>query len=244
MSDNASNKDCGFGDEIVSYIYDELAVADRRKFETHLVSCTTCTDEFAAVSYSRFSVFEWQKNEFATLMTPEIVIPYTRNTVRQVKGTKAGFLTGFGEILGSWRVAFAAVALVLAGAGFLAVNYLRQPDQRVAANVETGSALPLVDTAANVTQDLINESPVDPEILPVGTRAEKTSTIHPAKVQDFRRAIRPRNPVKMQNSTNFATQPVTNQKMKNAPVLTNYEDNDDKSLRLADLFDTEIGMKR
>jgi hypothetical protein len=244
MLANGINRNCGFEDEIVSYIYDELTAGDRQKFERHLVSCTTCTDEFAAVSYSRFSVFEWQKNEFAPLKTPEIGIPYLQSRREHIEGTKTKFLAGFGELLGSLNLAFAAIAFVFGGSAFFLVNYTTS--QRVAKNVETNNAslTPSSDTVANVIKDRVDELPPDPVTLPVGGGPKDATTIRPVIVRDVRRLVRPRSPVSLQNSNNFATRHLTNQKMKNAPVLTYYEDNDDKSLRLADLFDSEVGMKR
>ena len=67
---------CEFSSEIVEYIYGELAPANRERFETHLADCTACIDEFAAVSNSRYSVYEWRKIEFEPLETPVFEIPF------------------------------------------------------------------------------------------------------------------------------------------------------------------------
>src|SRR5881275_1304390 len=75
MLKNGKNE-CPLNHEIVSYIYGELGGGIELEFETNLADCIACTDEFAAVSNARFSVYEWQKEEFAHLPTPAIVIPY------------------------------------------------------------------------------------------------------------------------------------------------------------------------
>ena len=112
MLTNGNNANCGFADEIVSYIYDESGEVERRKFETHLAGCSTCTDEFAAISNARFSVFEWQKEEFAQLPTPKIVIPYARDAVRD-QADSPGFFASLGAFLTFPRFAAAAGAIVL-----------------------------------------------------------------------------------------------------------------------------------
>ena len=54
MLNNGKKQECGFADDIVGYIYDEIGQAERRKFESHLVGCMACTDEFAGISNARF----------------------------------------------------------------------------------------------------------------------------------------------------------------------------------------------
>ena len=75
MANEFENK-CGFLSDTVSYLYGEMPESERSTFEDHLAGCEACTDEFAGISFSRFSVLEWQRGEFANLPTPEIVIPY------------------------------------------------------------------------------------------------------------------------------------------------------------------------
>src|SRR5687768_3655002 len=126
MLRNTNNHRCGFADEIVSYIYDEIGATDRRRFESHLSECDGCTEEFAAVSNARFSVFEWHREEFAHLLTPEIVIPYAakQTTVAESssKGALAGF-RGFLTLLGR-PMAVAATLAVCIGLGFLTMTYI------------------------------------------------------------------------------------------------------------------------
>jgi len=67
---------CLFGEELVSYIYDELPASERISFEEHLLNCSSCTSEFAELSMSRLGVYEWHRDEFVPLETPQFVIPY------------------------------------------------------------------------------------------------------------------------------------------------------------------------
>ena len=117
-------KDCGFGDEIVSYIYDEMDAAGRRKFESHLASCTLCTDEFAGISDARLSIFEWNREDFAEMPTPEIVIPYAPKpeTASAVGGGWFVSLVEMFAFLKSPVTAFAGFAVVARLAGFVLVQ--------------------------------------------------------------------------------------------------------------------------
>src|SRR5262245_20088549 len=67
---------CLFGEELVSYMYDELPAAKRYAFESHLLNCSSCTNEFAELSVSRLAVYEWNRDDFLPLETPRFAIPY------------------------------------------------------------------------------------------------------------------------------------------------------------------------
>src|SRR5881392_3406899 len=66
---------CKFNGDMVSYMYGELPSDESTVFEQHLLDCTNCTDEFAAISSSRYEVYDWKKLEFDPLETPSFEIP-------------------------------------------------------------------------------------------------------------------------------------------------------------------------
>lgn len=210
---NSANKECGFEHEIVSYMYDELGAADRTRFETHLVDCTSCTDEFAAVSLSRFSVFEWQKEEFAHLATPDIVIPYEAGTVAVESG---GWFAGFAEIFALARsplVVGAAFAVVL-GIGFIGFNLVGTDGNEIASNI----AVPPVV--------IVDEDPIAPdEIRPVKAVSRDIRPKGVRQASPSRRLVENRS---MPNPTRQA---------RRAPVLGDLADDDEDSLRLSDMLD-------
>jgi len=109
---NAKNN-CPLTGEIVSYIYGELEGKAEFEFETHLADCTACTDEFAAVSESRYSVFEWKKEVFDPLPTPSFDVPYVHGPVPVHSGVVAGIMAWL-QSLGAPVAAAAALALVAA----------------------------------------------------------------------------------------------------------------------------------
>src|SRR4051812_32541432 len=86
-------KACEFSSEIVGYMYDELTPAKRDSFESHFADCTACIDEFAGVSHSRYSVYEWRKIEFAPLETPIFDIPYKEREREPVSARPGWFET-------------------------------------------------------------------------------------------------------------------------------------------------------
>ena len=252
MLNNGNKQECVFADEIVSYIYDEIGAAERWKFETHLPGCGVCTDEFADVSNARFSVFEWHKEEFAHLATPEIIILYAAKQRVADENTTVGFLAGLRGLLSvsRWPISVAAAVLVCLGAGFLVMNYVSRGDQQIAVNAKVNeqSVPPVVTPESAVRVQ-------SPEILTanVPDTPETGASKNTAASREARRvnASENRRPkperqltaTTQRNVDNSLGQIASPQKRK-APVLTNYDDSDDKSLRLADLFDDEIGSIR
>ena len=232
MLNNAQKKECGFADEIVAYIYDEIGQPERTKFESHLVNCTACTDEFAGIANARFSVFEYRKEEFAHLSTPEIIIPYEHKS-REVE--TAGFFAGLRDMLtlSGWSAATVAGAVILCiGLGFVAMNYVGV-DQQIASNKATVNT-PIVPPV--VTTKPQNEVVIqgDPVVAPALTKTTNNNNIRPvrAAVVNQHRVIQ-RN---LTADTQPQVQPLT-QKNQKAPVLSYTDDDDDKSLRLSDLVD-------
>lgn len=223
---NNGKTNCPFEDEIVSYIYDEMFGAERLKFETHLAGCSICTDEFAAISDARFSMFEWQKEEFSNLPTPEIVIPYERkrNFVEETEpiGLFAG-LRGWISILKLPVAAAAGLTLVL-GLIFI-ISRSNLPEQPIAANVSSRPAdLPAVPSIQPVIQ--ASDAPKATVARP------ENRDIRPVKVVVRRQGVNEKQ-IYARNQPNQKPHPAVS----TAPVLsTAYEADDDNSLRLADLF--------
>lgn len=236
MLNNGNKKNCGFADEIVAYIYDEIGTPERGKFETHLADCSMCTDEFAAVSNARFSVFEWRREEFAHLPTPEIVVPYSHKSVEE--NAYAGFFAGLWEFLSisRWPVAVAAVLAVFLGVGFVGMIFLGQGEDRMAVNApkETAPsvALPVVPLKAEPIPEIVE--------LPTSKEVGSPSQPRPAKALENNRRRTNRQTASSQRQIAAIPDRRVKPQVPNAPVLRNYSDETDKSLRLTDLFE-EVG---
>ena len=234
MLNNGNKKGCGLGDEIVSYIYSELAALDRERFESHLVSCTACTDEFAAIADARYSVFDWRKREFAALETPAIVIPYDR---ADIQTDRIGAFAAFGEMVRSWRLAFATGLIAIAAVTVLTLGYLSTPQQVTVSSVPSQINVP--DAVQDVASEQKQVALPQPEIESVNHVDLRPFTVRPVKAHAVKPVVRAR--------TILPASTVADQTVKSGvnkpPVLSNYEENEDKSLRLADLFDTEVGVR-
>lgn len=232
MLDNCNKNGCKFTDEIVSYMYDEIGEPERSKFEQHLMDCTVCTDEFAGISNARFSMYEWRKEEFAHLPTPNIVIPYHE------KVEAIGFFAGLRDLLtlSGWPAAatVAAGLIVSIGLGFAAVNYLGG-GLEMASNTSTNIAVPPVvspdnkvqapDPVSNENENVVVGNNVDRQARPL----RASSSAHRPRIERALTTVSQRPNSKVVRNPSATTA--------KAPALTNYDDNDDKSLRLSDLFD-------
>ena len=230
--ENIASKECGFEHEIVSYMYDELGAPERTQFETHLVDCGACTDEFAAVSLARFSVFEWQKEEFAHLATPEIVIPYES---RKVTVESAGWLGGLAEIFAFARspLAIGAAFAVVLVIGFIGFNLIGTGESEIASNmgkppivVEQKIEIPKVVDSPDA---IVNKDPIASGEVRLVTTASRE--VRP-------QAVRHTSPSRRLAESHSVPNPT--RQARRVPVLSDLGDDDEDSLRLSDMFD-EIG---
>ena len=224
--------ECPRTNEIVSYMYGEIGGPSALEFESHLADCMACTDEFAAVSVARFSVFEWQKEEFSHLPTPEIVIPYA--TPADAAAT-VPVITAVRAWLGSlsFPIAVAAMIVVCVSLGVVVFNIVGRREQQVAGNI-AAPAIP-----QNVA---LPQVAADPNPIPVEGEKRSIRTPVPVKASadQPRRPVRRSSPAGDHPANNYAVAPNKTAPAAKTPALSVYDDNDDNSLRLADLFD-EVG---
>lgn len=54
---------CSDKETLIAYVYGECSVAERQAVETHLVSCTSCSDEIAGLGGVREALSEWTPPE-------------------------------------------------------------------------------------------------------------------------------------------------------------------------------------
>ena len=222
---------CKFSADIVPYMYGELPVAESSVFESHLVGCSECTDEFAAISNARYEVYEWKKLEFEPLVTPQFVIPYgaSEETVNTwVDKLRAAFSK-------SWAVpslAFAMLAIVsIFAAAFIYLGNDRgvtiaggdnsNPSPVTLDEIETPRPVPVTVNRDAVTEDPHMTPAVRPVKAAVHSRAESRRAVRPTKLTQQRRVE-----IKSTSAQN-----------QNAPRLNDFSEDEDTSLRLAELFE-------
>ncbi|MFN0140508.1 MAG: hypothetical protein ACKVQW_10550 [Pyrinomonadaceae bacterium] len=229
----SSKRECPFEDEIVSYMYGEIDSPERDEFETHLAKCMTCTDDFAAISNARFSVFEWRKEEFDALATPNIVIPELAKPATSVS-VESGWFDSLAGLLAFARSPFTVAASILLclGLGFIALSYFRTNESLMAANDISVPAVKITEPENVQTgRDVVADPDVfiDQEIKPTVVRNQrKPANVYKALPADVKR--------KTGNSGN----PNRSPGIAGKPVLNDFNDDGDDSLRLSALLD-EIG---
>ncbi len=238
---------CGFADEIVSYIYDEIGTAERRVFEIHLAGCAACADEFAAVSNARFSVFEWQKEEFSHLLTPEIIIPYASQKTVFQENTSTGFFTGLRGFfsLSNLPITAAAALLLFLGIGFAVITLSDRAEEQIAANNEP---MAVITPENQETPVSVRENP-EAEIAAVPEPLENSEKLTPEirsadSVENIQPGLKKMVAAATRSRVRQPIGPKTAVQSNKPPVLGNYEENVDRSLRLSDLFEDDIGAKR
>jgi len=232
---------------LVAYIYGELDEPSRNAFESHLAGCDDCAIELAAVSDARLGVVEWRRTDFEHLATPEIVVPFDHAVSASTQAPeKAPLFAGLVESLlalplfARAGVGLAAAAL-LVGAIYLVGIRSTTGDQ--VADVPKSDMPPTAPKEAPyqipeqtiVAQD--NDKPVPPQTLGI-TKPENTkqqlASSQPKKNSTMARNVRVTG--KEPSGTMIAS-------TRKAPRLNNFEEDEDKTLRLVDLF-AEIGPSK
>lgn len=118
---------CEEKDLLVSYLYDDLADADRARFERHVRACADCRDELSALRGVRADLTSWappaSELGFRIVRDPKVVELKPRGTAAEAgRGTWRAWYTPAAGLA-------AAAVLVLAAASAIAhVEIHRGPD--------------------------------------------------------------------------------------------------------------------
>jgi hypothetical protein len=248
LNNNHHNPSCAFAEQIVSYLYGEAGTKEKAAFHVHLNSCSNCADELAGFGFVRSSIVEWKKEEFSNLETPSIKIPYPI----AVSTEKQSWVTELRKLFAlspAWSTAL-AVAAVCVGLTLLVFNFSNSNEVAEDNNKPMESVvLPIVEMQVeqpkeSISDETANQTPMD--------KQSKPSEIAPRVAPKNRIIKATNNPTKNnsveQNSNNVAnvrkikddknTLAVQKQRV---PKLNNLEEEEDNSLRLADLFTEDVG---
>jgi hypothetical protein len=241
-----------FAEEIVSYLYDETTVKEKFAFEAHLKNCLMCADELAAFGFVRTSLTEWKNDEVFALEMPRLENPAMKTRTPALSTTSVSWLDNLRELF-AWfpalkpaSVAF-AVLIVFAAAMFF-IN--SSNNNEVASNTKQN---PEKDSSNKVQENLYSEKQnpqnpengnVDAKNKPVftGTVTSKDSTAKSNESQKQKVNAPKTNEAVAENIKNKEEKKLKNVQKNDVPTLSNYSEEEDKSLRLADLFD-EIDTK-
>lgn len=144
LDSNYRNSSCGFGEDLVSYLYDEIGGNDKSKFEAHLNSCKGCEEELASFGFVRSSISEWRAEDFDGLEMPKIEILYNEqvNTISTISTGSNTWFDSLKKIFTpspNWATATAgfAVLAVCAVIAIFVFNYSGQNELAVSDNENT-----------------------------------------------------------------------------------------------------------
>ena len=236
VSDNTQIEKCDRIAEIVPYIYGEATAGERLDFEAHLPECVPCTDEFAAIAEARFAVYEWNREEFASIPTPTFVIPYEKQPViTESFASKLSKIFGLPQFpaWGSAAAAFGALVLFI-GIGAVMFYGSRSGNNEIASNsnrnITPNAAVPPAFDVPPVSEPVIATVPT---VTPA--RTDRTASV---KVSSGRNSQGSVNTARRIADRPNSTQAKANipRDPRSAPTLSGVDDDVDDSLRLSDLF--------
>jgi len=227
------------GIELVAYMYGELDQASRAAFEAHLAACDECAFELGSFADARLGVIEWRREDFDPLATPVILVPDTQPVAAFAdRPAAASSLQGLWESLLSWPL-FAKVGTGLAAAAlFAGVVYFTAVSRQA---IEVADQKPAVINNSSATtpkepvKDVVRFDPAPEQKRPAPLKSEKVIDRHPTpriQLASSRTTVRSASSASVRTRVQTASTKL--------PRLNNVEEEEDKSLRLTDLF-AEIG---
>jgi len=250
---NHKTSSCAFAEQIVSYLYDEFETGEKIEFEAHLKYCPSCADEYAGFGFARSSVLEWRDEDFSKMATPTFNVP----TIKHEKSLPAVF-TESRSWLGDFRkmfsfnpaMAMAALAILVfcAGITLYALNLsggdetAQKDDGKNAVGIAVSPTveIPKKSDEKDVGDEEFEKSLAPPSStvsLPQQKEPEKQITpVKPVvKVSGNAAKNGSNNPaVNLKETNDKKTPPVKKQRV---PNLNHSDEDEDETIRLADLFD-------
>jgi hypothetical protein len=254
---NNNLKSCEFAEQTVSYLYGETADVEKSEFELHLKTCPTCADELESFGFIRSAVLDWRNEDFAVLNTPVFDIPATRTENVFSPATKptalGSWFSGFVKMF-SFNPALAglAVLIVCLGAALFVYRFPSDSGNEITrnennANLAQAAVTPIVEASLN-PQETINADEDSSKSLPAIVKTNDS----PRRAAGNRQVVPVKTAVKVSNGSsqidasssarnlknaNDNTKKIAPVKKQQVPNLNDAEDEEDKTIRLADLFD-------
>ncbi len=250
MSNN-NNHHCDFSETLVSYLYGETGASESDKFKSHLAHCAACAEEFAGFGAMRSSLAEWKQEEFALMSAPVIELPVRDIPVVLTDEPASSWLDAvrafFTPKVALTAAGFAAVLICL-GLAFAFMASQNTADKNLVADNSRKEKTETVKAVAPAQQEnRVNIAEVDRTAAPKKNDVKVITETHekaPKPVREYAnyqpRNYQPKNNVAVTNKHQDA--PKTDKQDVKTLSTDIYEDTEDDSLRLADLFaeaDTE-----
>lgn len=233
-----SRNGCLSVDEILGYLYGELAEEKSDAFDCHLEECGECVSEFAELSQARYPVYEWKKLEFDPLPTP--IFTLNRAARFRIDHVLASVRTAF--LVGPFRFATGGIALILIAVALFVVFNGHRGSELDLKNISGGPKSPLsVEADLRPEQDSVTDAPVVSEVVekrvPATDRFEHRALARSRSTATKKRLSVPAPPLRS------ARRIVEDDNKDLLPVLSQFEEVKDNSLRLTDIFDDIDGLE-
>ncbi len=266
LNNNHNHKSCAAAEQMVSYLYGETTPTEKAEFAAHLQSCSACADEFANFGLVRSSVQEWRNEEFLNIETPSFEIQTNHQDKEFVSSSYQIWLAKLRHVF-TFNPALAAAAfavlIVCIGFGLFALNFSRTDEvaektagkNSIKANVSPTVEEIIQPLKENTADKVSEKSPSEQTPTPFVSEPKDSQ---PQIAREKRTAVNdsaikisgniPKN--NADNAESYRTVKTANKVNKKlptvqkprVPIFSTPEDDEDKSVRLADLFD-EIDAK-
>jgi hypothetical protein len=243
MLDRNHNSNENHGADLISYIYGEMDEHARNTFESHLAQCDECALELGAMADARLGVIEWRRNDFDHLITPEILVPReTTEAALASRQEKKGLFAGLAELIGSVSV-FAKAGVGLATAALLiGVIYFAFAPRSINENVTGKNENELPATITEKKEDGFKQ---EQAVVPPDKSPERIETPIRAPgrpTPSVKHRLANMGPLAVVNHSKVPNnvKKIGSETAKSVPRLNSFSDEEDKTLRLSDLF-SQIG---
>jgi len=265
LDSNHKNSSCDYAEQMVTYLYGEAGVNEKIKFEAHLADCSVCAEEIAGFGFVRSSILEWREADFSHLNTPIFDSPVAvkeKLFSAQSKNSGSWFSHFWKQFTFNSAMTTAALGVlaICIGLTLFALNF--SGNGEVADNINDKN---LTNTTVALTIEIVGEKSKDNI---AGNEIEKrladrllkssSKNTDPSQVNFSEKQIIPKNTVvkvsanvaknRFENSTrtsgnlDVSTKKKRSVQKKRDSYLIDLDDDEDDSIRLADLF-AEVDTK-
>ncbi|MDQ6788274.1 MAG: zf-HC2 domain-containing protein [Acidobacteriota bacterium] len=256
---NHNDSDCAFAEQVVSYIYDEVAAGERAAFDAHLANCAACSDEIAGFNLARFSILEWKRQEFSSLQTPTIEIPFDKigrqNEAISVSEKAQSWLFDFGKIFKQSSAWAGAFALVLVFFGLFLFVYKYNKNDETASGKNQNSPTANVSSIAgnNLNEEVVTPISSDNKETAAKVSLQEATKKRVVRIPNDSANLRSKTEIAEQNSksvaparkiynSNFVAKATVPASIRKIPKLSQIvEDEEEADLRLTDLLEAVGG---
>ena len=232
---NETVESCASSAGLVAYLYGEMEPAVQDLFENHLSGCDRCTDDFAEISFARLDVYEWNRDEFAPLETPQFAIPYIEAAVR------ASWLSGLHGYFASNREwafaggAFGLIAIIFAAWFTFSIARSGEISEVEVPEIHSTGGVPENDSRTNFpVVTAVNDKFIKADNPVSETARDKIETARTSLRKNSVR-VAAVNRRTLKTAELIMNKPVLSRRS-TAPRLNDFEDDEDNTLRLGDLL--------